>query len=102
MSSEDVATAALLEFLNVAEAGIAAAKRLITQGKGVETWNPDQIEWEKVEGSKGPYERSEDRDNLHFKALLKDLASHSGTLTQEGYFYWTFRNGNVVGRKQRK
>lgn len=98
----DIAAEALLEFLNAAEAGIAAAKRVISQAKGVEKWNPDKIKWTEAEGSKGPYERSEDVNSLEFKAMLKDLASHSGKIQRNGYFYWTFQNGSTVGRKKRK
>jgi len=98
---EDLATAALLEFLNAAEAGIAAAKRLIAQAKGVERWNPSKIRWERAEGSSGPYERSEDVNNPEFKIMLKDLAAHGGKMTRNGYFFWVFKNGSTVGRKKR-
>jgi len=100
--SEDLAVEALLEFLNAAEAGIAAAKRVISQAKGVEKWNPDKIKWTEAEGSKGSYERSEDVNNMEFKAMLKDLAAHNSKLSRDGYFYWLFQNGSTVGRKKRK
>lgn len=99
---EDLASEALLEFLNAVEAGIIVAKRVISQGKGIEKWNPDKIKWTEAEGSKGPYERSEDANNLEFKAMLKDLASHNGKMQRNGYFYWLFQNGSTVGRKKRK
>jgi len=67
-----------------------------------ESWDASKIEWIQAEGSKGPYERSEDVNNLEFKAMLKDLASHSGKTQRNGYFYWTFQNGSTVGRKKRK
>lgn len=35
MSKDDIATEALLEFLNAVEAGVAAAKRLVSEAKGV-------------------------------------------------------------------
>jgi len=101
MSEEDVATTALLEFLNAAEDGIVQAKRLIAQAKGVEQWDPCKIKWEQAEGNSGPYERSEDVNNPQFKLMLKDLAAHNGKMTREGYFYWLFKNGSVVGRKRR-
>lgn len=63
------------------------------------SWDPAKIKWEKAEGGSGPYERSEDIDNLEFKAMLKDLAAHKGRLTIDGYFYWIFENGCTVGRK---
>jgi len=107
MSEDDLATAALLEFLNAAEAGIAAAKRLIREGKGISeepswSWDSTKIEWEQAEGSRGVYERSEDVNSSDFKALLRDLAAHQGRLFRDGYFYWTFKNGATVGRKKRK
>jgi hypothetical protein len=102
---EDAASAALLEFLNACEAGITAAKRLIAEDKGVqqteEKWDPAKIQWIKTEGSKGPYERSEDKDNPDFKTLLKQLTEHNGKMSNNGYFYWLFQNGFTVGRKKR-
>jgi len=70
--SEDVTAEALLEFLNASEAGIAAAKRVISQARA------------------------------EFKAMLKDLAAHGDKMNREGYFYWLFKNGATVGRKKRK
>jgi len=107
MSEDDLAAAALLEFLNAAEAGIAAAKRLIREGKGISeesswSWDPTKIKWEQAEGNRGTYERSEDVNSLDFKVLLKDLAAHQGRLFRGTYFYWTFQNGTTVGRKKRK
>jgi hypothetical protein len=65
-------------------------------------WNPDKIKWEKAQGFKGEFERSEDLNNLEFKELLKDLAQHNGKLTRDSYFYWVFKNGSTIGRKKRK
>lgn len=65
-----------------------------------ESWDPSKIKWEKAEGTKGEYERSEDINNLEFKAMLKDLAAHKGRLYRNGLFYWTFPTGATVGRKQ--
>jgi len=96
---EDTATMALLEFLNAVEAGIASARQIIKTAKI--GWDPAQIKWEQAEGSSGPYQRSEDVNNLEFKAMLKDLQAHGGRLTREGWFYWTFQNGTTVGRKKR-
>jgi len=102
MSEEgNLALLAFTEFLNACEAGIAAAKRLIAQAKGVEEWDPCKIMWEEAEGSSGSYERSEDANNPEFKAMLKDLAVHGGKMMREGYFYWLFKNGSTVGRKKR-
>jgi hypothetical protein len=96
---EDVASIALLEFLNAVEAGIASARQIIKEAKV--GWDPERIKWEQAEGQSGPYERSEDTDNPEFKAMLKDLQAHSGRLTREGWFYWVFQNGAMVGRKKR-
>lgn len=71
-------------------------------GKTSFSWNPQAIKWTEAQGSKGPYQRSEDVNNLEFKALLKDLASHNGKLTRDGWFFWTFQNGHTIGRKKRK
>lgn len=105
MSEEDAASAALLEFLNACEAGITAAKRLIADNKGVsqqeESWDPAKIQWTMTEGSKGPYERSEDKNNPDFRLLVKQLTRHEGKLSSDGYFYWLFKNGSTVGRKKR-
>jgi hypothetical protein len=62
------------------------------------TWNPDKIKWVKDIGFKGDYEKSDDVNSLDFKAMLKDLAEHQGKLNRDGRFYWTFKNGSVVGR----
>jgi len=65
------------------------------------SWNPERIKWEKAQGSKGEFEKSEDLNNPEFKAMLKDLAQHNGKLTRDSYFYWVYKNGSVVGRKKR-
>lgn len=104
MSEEDTVTAALLEFLNACEAGIAVAKRLISENKGVieeGNWKPGKIQWVITEGTKGSYERSEDVDSPDFKSLIKDLVQHDGKLSKDGHFYWLFKNGSTVGRKKR-
>ena len=65
------------------------------------SWNPDKIKWVEAEGTSGPYERSEDLDNLDFKAMLKDLGEHKGKFQREGYFYWAFQKAAIVGRKKK-
>jgi hypothetical protein len=65
------------------------------------SWNPNNIKWEKAQGSKGEFERSEDVNSLDFKAMLKDINAHGGHLTREGYYYWVYKNGATVGRKQK-
>jgi len=105
MSEQDTAVTALLEFLDAAEAGIASAKRLIAEAKGVteepKSWNPTQIKWNQAEGSRGVYERSEDTNSPNFRLLVKELTQHEGRLSSNGYFYWLFSNGSTVGRKKR-
>jgi hypothetical protein len=100
---EDVASVALLEFLNAVEAGIASARQLIKEAKKEAKigWDPEQIKWEEAQGMAGPYQRSEDVNNPEFKAMLKDLQAHDGKLTKEGWFFWVFQNGTTVGRKKR-
>ena len=102
MVDDDLATLALLEFLNASEAGIAAAKRLISEAKGIKEWNPNRIKWEPAEGASGAYERSTNVNNPEFKAMLKDLAVHGGKMNRDHHFYWVFRDGSTVGRKKRK
>lgn len=95
---------AIFELVNGFEAGIMSFKKRLSEQKGVAenlSWNPEKIKWEAVEGQSGLYERSEDVNSPEFKALLKDLARNKGKLTQNGWFYWTFRNGLTVGRKKR-
>jgi len=100
---EDLALEALTDFLNGVEAGIESARQRIKEVKIEEkpSWNPNQIMWTKAEGQKGEYERSEDINNLQFKAMLKDLAVHGGRMNYEGFFYWVFQNGTTVGRKKK-
>lgn len=104
--SDEVAEA-IVDFCNALESAIVNLRRQLGRRNGSgpapatsEGWNPNSIKWEAREGSKGPYERSEDVNNLQFKALLKDLGSHNGKLTRDGLFYWTFQNGSTVGRKK--
>jgi hypothetical protein len=69
---------------------------------GAFSYDIDRIKWEPAEGSSGAYERSEDLDNPHFKALLRDVQAHGGKMTVGDYFVWSFKNGSVLGRKPRK
>lgn len=109
MTDDNVAEA-VIDFCNALESAIVNLRRQLGRRNGsspaptenVEGWNPDAIKWEAREGSKGPFERSEDLNNLQFKALVKDLAAHDGKLTRDGLFYWLFQNGATVGRKKAK
>lgn len=103
--NEEVVLEAFTDFLNAVDAGVCAARETIKKAKGISavegTWNPSAINWQDANGAKGPYQRSEDANNLQFKAMLKDLADHDGRMRREGYFYWTFDNGSAVGRKRK-
>jgi len=61
----------------------------------------DFIEWTHKVGSRGPYERSSDTDNPEFQKLLEMLKANNNTLTHEGYYYWLFSDGEMIGRKQK-
>ncbi|MGP3705265.1 MAG: hypothetical protein ACKD6O_08260 [Candidatus Bathyarchaeota archaeon] len=94
------------DFLDGLESSIVKMKIQITKLVGYDiksglSWNPDKIKWEKVQGRRGIFEKSEDLNNPEFKALLKDLAGRSGRLFRDGWFYWVYRNGVTVGRKRR-
>ncbi len=70
-------------------------------------WDPSQIAWVAAEGSKGPYQRypapGENAEaTADYKAMLADLKAHKGKLSRNGFFYWVFTDGAVVGRKPRK
>ena len=96
-----------MDMLNGLEASVIKMKQQVTKLVGAAeekpkfSWDPSKIKWEKAEGQKGEFERSEDFNNPEFKELLKDLARHAGKLSRDGWFYWTYRNGSTVGRKKR-
>jgi len=74
----------------------------ITQAeKPKPTWDSNKMKWTQAEGASGPYERSEDVNNLDFKECLKDLEAHQGKLSRDGFFYWKFEKSAVIGRKKR-
>jgi hypothetical protein len=95
-----------MDMLNGLEASIIKMKQQITKLVGVAEEKPsydiDKIKWEKAQGAKGEFERSEDVNSQDFKALLKDVQSHGGKMTVGNYFVWAFKNGATLGRKQRK
>jgi hypothetical protein len=66
------------------------------------SWDSGKVKWTEEEGFKGRYEKSEDFDNLEFKAMLKDLQEHKARMWHQGYFYWVFENGATVGRKKKE
>ncbi len=92
----------IMDFCNAVEAAVVNLRLQLEgkQAKPKSLWDPRLIEWVLAEGEKGPYERSEDVNSLQFKELLKDLAKHDGKFFRNGYFYWAFKNGHVVGRKK--
>jgi hypothetical protein len=106
MSEEnDLTLEMLLAMMDGQESGIAAARQLLKEKKGVveskgSKWNPEGMKWVDVQGGNGPYQKSEDVDSSDFKEMLKDLAAHKGKLYRNGLFYWTFPTGATVGRKQ--
>lgn len=109
MSNEDlkIFLEDFLDFLDSLEASITKMKMQIGKLVGVVEkkskflWNPDRIKWEKIQGAKGEFEKSENVDNPEFKMMLKDLVAHGGKLVRDGWFYWVYKNGSTVGRKMR-
>lgn len=103
--NEQRALEILVDFANALEAAAVNVKHQIAELTGAKeksSWDPSKIKWEQAEGSSGPYERSEDVNNLDFKAMLRDLQGHKGKLYRDDYFYWAFENGATVGRKKLK
>jgi hypothetical protein len=92
---------AIIDFCSALEAACVKLKHDlgVSPGQGRYSWDPKKIGWTDKQGDKGPYQMSEDVNNLEFKAMLKDLASHKGKLAMDGKFYWVFANGTTVGRK---
>jgi hypothetical protein len=63
-------------------------------------FNVSRIRWRRAEGLKGPFELSDDTGNPDHKALLKFLVELAGgAVNSEGFFYWVFPDGRVIGRK---
>lgn len=63
-------------------------------------FNPNVCNWAPHEGAKGPYELSKDGTNFVFlKQYLGEQPNQSATIN--GVFYWLFKDGNAVGRKQK-
>lgn len=94
---------AIIDFCNALEAASVKLKHdLGASPEQVQwTWNPDKIQWTQQQGTRGPYEKSEDVNNPEFKAMLKDLQEHKGKLHRNGFFYWVFQSGSTVGRKKK-
>jgi hypothetical protein len=92
---------AIADYANAIESAIVGLRENLKELAEFSEWDPDKITWTQAEGPSGPYERSEDLNNLEFKAMLKDLAAHDGKMRLGPYFYWTFQNGHTVGRKKK-
>jgi hypothetical protein len=67
----------------------------------VKSFDVSKIQWQKKTGEKGEFELSEDFNSLDHKALLMSLAKAGGCINIEGWFYWVFKNGSSIGRKNR-
>ena len=104
MSDEDLATEALLEFLNAVEAGVVSAKQLIGNKKRV-TPHPDydQLAWTKKTGTKGEYEQCT-RQNCKvdvFDRLVAELKVHHNFWQHNGYKMWFHRDDqNTIDRRK--
>lgn len=99
---EELILSALEVFAEAVEGAAFTLKRTLREELGGVNgfkWEIKSIKWTKHEGEKGEYERSEDVNNLEFKALLKYLASRGGKLRHDKWFFWIFRNGSTVARK---
>jgi len=105
MSDEDLKILAedIMQFIEAMEMACSEFRAQMAKLFGPEktTWDPSKIKWTQTQGTRGPFEKSEDVDNPNFKAMLKDLSAHKGRMNREGHFYWTFPNGATVGRKKR-
>ena len=105
MSDEQVLEI-LVDFANAIEAAAVNVKHKVSEIMGVqeeeEPYDPSKIRWTETQGPHGTYERAAASSNPDFQALLKSLKAHEGKLTKDGFFYWQFKNGNVIGRKKRK
>ena len=97
--NEDLVLQALAEFLNGVEASAQSAREFLNKVKVV-GWTPDNIEWETVNGPKGPYQRAQAQKNTDFQLLLKDLQEHGGKIRKDGFFYWLFDRQDAIGRKK--
>ena len=64
-------------------------------------YDMNKIKWEPKTGQKGPFEKTDDYNSLDYKALLRDLQSHTGKMRKNGYFLWIFQNGATIGKKRK-
>jgi len=99
----------LVDYLNGQEAMLVKLRMQIEKLTGSKakgspklTFDASKIAWQKKTGEKGEFELSEDFNSLDHKALLTVLAKAGGCITSEGWFYWVFKNGGSIGRKDRR
>jgi hypothetical protein len=60
----------------------------------------ENISWITKTGPRGPFELSNDYNNLDHKALLEFLKTHAGgAIVSQGFYYWIFPDAKTVGRK---
>jgi hypothetical protein len=100
MNEDDLATEALLEFLNGCEAGIESARQLIKSKKlPEETLDYSKLAWIKKTGNKGEFETTNENENNNsevWQSLKEKLKSHKGFWRHEGFSYWFDRNNELV------
>jgi hypothetical protein len=114
MSEEDIATAALLEYLSCYEAGIVQAKRLIAQRKGVEGATVNEqtfmiLEFDQKVGSRiGEYEVADKANSISekwthaYNILRQSNAIISSRYHREGYEYSYWLYGDKIYRQKLK
>jgi len=97
---------AFKDYLDGTEAGIVKLQREIAQladekkPEAKVPLNPDKITWKDCRNEKGPFQISEDQTSQEHKTLLNFLKYGGGRVSHEGWFYWIFPDGKIVGRKQ--
>jgi hypothetical protein len=101
---QDVAVEALLEFLNAVEAGVAAAKHLISRKKGIaDLPGFDELPWIEQQGTKGPYQQTSRQkcQPCNFDRLKAELKSHGGFWEHNGWKYWFHaKDENLIDRRR--
>lgn len=101
---QDVAVEAFLEFLNAVEAGVAAAKHLISQKKGIANLPDfDELAWVSLQGVKGPYEQASRKNSeiVVFDQLKAKLRAHGGFWAHKGVRYWFHaRDEDLIDRRR--
>lgn len=91
---------AVVDFANALEAAIINLKKNVKDLAQFKEYDLEEIAWNEAQGEKGPYEKTDDVNNDHYKALIKDLKTHGGKFRKAGYFVWLFRDNKTIGRKK--